>query len=64
MTLTSNPDTDAYLIKFFKPKNLIYFGMISKEARNMVRACPIYLELKAFRVTDSMAPQIINSVIP
>ena len=45
MVLTQNPDSDTYLLRFFQPKDLIYFGMTSKEARVLVRSHPIYLEL-------------------
>lgn len=45
MALTGYPDTDTYLIRLFTPRDLIYFGMINKEANKLVQSSPIYMEL-------------------
>lgn len=45
MTLTINPDINAYLIRLFTLKNLVHFGMTNKEAQELVRSSPIYTEL-------------------
>lgn len=56
MVLTSNPDTDSYLILFFRPRELIHFGMVSKQTRNLVRKSLIYLELLQLKFDKNLYP--------